>query len=161
MRFEYQVRPNSTFSAIFTAECGLWPVDYCQLFGGEAFKVYVRTLTANRRINSTARDFYSLYRLLKNLKRKLSSLFVGKGKRIIMKLLIEEFNFIFFTAESAWPVLNISKAATFWRILRHTFHSLVREITLLKGNLCIYKCFMCLKGNYTKCAPNGDGVILC
>ena len=81
MRFEYQVRPNSTFSAIFTAECGLRPVDFCQLFGGEAFKVYVRTLTANRRINSTARDFYSLYRLLKKLKRKLSFLFVGKGKR--------------------------------------------------------------------------------
>ena len=50
-----------------------------------------------------------------------------------MKLLIEEFNLIFFTAESAWPVLNVSKAATFWRILK----------------------------KITKCAPIGDGVILC
>ena len=42
LRFEYQVRLYSTFSAISTAECGLRPIDFCQFFGGEAFKVYKR-----------------------------------------------------------------------------------------------------------------------
>ena len=72
-------------------------------------------------INSTAWDFYSLYRLSKKPKRKLRFLFVGKGKRFIMELFIDEFNPIFFTVESAWPVLNATKAATFWRILKKNY----------------------------------------
>ena len=62
-------------------------------------------------INSTEWDFNSLYRLLKELKRKLSLLFVGKGKLFIMKMFFEEFNLIFFTAESAWPVLKCNQGS--------------------------------------------------
>ena len=35
-----------------------------------------------------------------------------------------------------------TKAPTFWRILRYIFYSIVKEITFLKWNLCIYKCFI-------------------
>ena len=38
-------------------------------------------------------------RLLRKFKRKLSFLFVGKGKLFITKLFFEEFNLIFFTVE--------------------------------------------------------------
>ena len=73
-------------------------------------------LTAKRQI------LYKLDgRLSEKLRRKLSFLFVGKGKRFIMKLFFEEFNLIFFTAESPWPVLNATKAATFWRILKKNY----------------------------------------
>ena len=50
-------------------------------------------------INSTAWDFHSLYRLWRKFKRKLSFLFVGKGKLFIMKLFFEEFKLICFTVE--------------------------------------------------------------
>ena len=36
LRFEYQDGPYVTFAAIFTAECGLRPIYFFQLFGGEA-----------------------------------------------------------------------------------------------------------------------------
>ena len=93
-------------------------------------------------MNSTAWDFYSLYRLLKKLKRKLGFLFAGKGKLFIMKLFFEEFNLIFFTAESAWTVQMQPRQRRFRRILRYIFYSMVKEITLLKGYLSIYKCFI-------------------
>ena len=51
-----------------------------------------------------------MYRLLKKLKRKLRFFFEGKGKLFIIKF-FEEFNLIFFTAESAWPVLKCSKGS--------------------------------------------------
>ena len=50
-------------------------------------------------INSTAWNFHSLYRLRRKFKRKLSFLFVGKGKLFIMKLFFEEFKLICFTVE--------------------------------------------------------------
>ena len=60
-----------------------------------------------------------------------------------MKLFFEEFNLIFFTAESAWPVLKCNQGSDVLENFEvHFFHSMVEEITLLKGNLCIYKCFI-------------------
>ena len=49
--------------------------------------------------DSTAWDFFSMYRLLRKFKIKLSFIFVGKWKLLIMKLFFEEFNLLFFTAE--------------------------------------------------------------
>ena len=86
------------------------------------------------------RDFDSLHSLLKKLKQKLSFLFVGKGKLFIMKLFFEEFNLIFFTAESAWPVLKCNQGN--FEVHFFIFYSMVKEITLLKGNLCIYECLI-------------------
>ena len=79
-------------------------------------------------------DFYSVYRLLKKLKRKLSFLFVGKGKLFIIYCSSRN-STLFSSLRSAWPVLK-------WRIWRYTFHSMVKEITFLRGNLCICKCFV-------------------
>ena len=52
-----------------------------------------------------------MYRLLKKLERKLSFLFEAKGKLFTTKLFFEEFDLIFFTAESAWPVLNCNQGS--------------------------------------------------
>ena len=82
-----------------------------------------------------------MYRLLKKLKRKLS-FFAGKGKHFIMKLFFEEFNLVFFTAESAWPVLKCNEGSEVLENFEVVFYSMVEEITLLKGNLCIFKCFI-------------------
>ena len=45
------------------------------------------------------RKIFTHCRLLRKFKRKLSFLFVGKGKLFITKLFFEEFNLIFFTVE--------------------------------------------------------------
>ena len=42
---------------------------------------------------------------------KHSSLFEGKGKLFTMKFFFEEFDLIFFTAESAWPVLKCNQGS--------------------------------------------------
>ena len=52
-----------------------------------------------------------MYRLLKKLKRKLSFLSEAKGKLFTMKLFFEEFDLIFFTAESAWPVVKCNQGS--------------------------------------------------
>ena len=98
-------------------------------------------LTGEFWINFTAWGFYSLYRLLIKCKRKLSFLVVGKGKFFIMKLFFEEFN-LFSSRWSACPVCfemqpRQRRFGEFWG-----FYSMVKEITFLKGNLCIYKCFI-------------------
>ena len=78
-------------------------------------------LTGEFWINSTAWDFYPLYhslkrlwlyRLLKKLKTKLSFVFffAGKGKLFIMQFFFAG-DLIFFTAESAWPVLNCNQGS--------------------------------------------------
>ena len=86
-------------------------------------------------------DFYSVYRLLKKLKRKLSFLFVGKGKLFI--IYCSSRNSPYFLHCGALGLFwNATKAATFWRIWRYTFYSMVKEITFLRGNLCICKCFV-------------------
>ena len=61
--------------------------------------IFVSSLVERRWIDSTTWDFYSLYRLLRKFKRKFSFLFVGKWKLFVMKLFVEEFNLLFFTAD--------------------------------------------------------------
>ena len=58
-------------------------------------------LPANRRILDKFNDvkFLFIVQVIEKLKRKLSFLFVAKGKPFIMKLFFEELNLIFFTAE--------------------------------------------------------------
>ena len=73
---------------------------------------------------------------------KKAQFFAGKGKHFIMKLFFEEFNLVFFTAESAWPVLKCNEGSDVLENFEIVFYSMVEEITLLKGNLCIFKCFI-------------------
>ena len=81
--------------------------------------------------------------VIEKAQKKAQFFFAGKGKRFIMKLFFEEFNLIFFTAESAWPVLKCNQSSDVLENFEvHFFYSMVEEITLLKGNLCIYKCFI-------------------
>ena len=62
-----------------------------------------------------------------------------------MELFFEEFNLLFFTAENAWPVLKFNQGSD---VLENCgvhfllYQFMVKEITLLKENLCIYKCFI-------------------
>ena len=88
-------------------------------------------LTGEFWIKSTAWDFFSLYRLLKKLKGKLSFLFVAKTKLFIMKLFFEEFSF--FTAESAWSILKCNKGSDILGNFEVIFYSIVKEITFWKG----------------------------
>ena len=71
LRFENPVRLYSTFFAVFTAECGLAVISFLSVS-------LVERITGEFWIDSTAWDFYSLYRLLRKFKRELSFLFVGK-----------------------------------------------------------------------------------
>ena len=55
-------------------------------------------------------DFYSVYRLLKKLKRKLSFLFVGKGKCFIIYCSSRN-STLFSSLRSAWPVLKCNQGS--------------------------------------------------
>ena len=62
-----------------------------------------------------------------------------------MELFFEEFNLLFFKAENAWPVSKFNQGSD---VLENfgvhflLYQFMVKEITLLKGNLCIYKCLI-------------------
>ena len=49
-----------------------------------------------------------------------------------MKLFFEEFN-IFFTAESAWPVLKCNQGSDIFENFEVVVYSVVKEITFWKG----------------------------
>ena len=49
--------------------------------------------------------------VIEKAQKKAQFYFAGKGKHFIMKLFFEEFNLIFFTAESAWPVLKCNEGS--------------------------------------------------
>ena len=55
-------------------------------------------------------DLYSVYRLLKKLKRKLSFLFVGKGKCFIIYCSSRN-STLFSSLRSAWPVLKCNQGS--------------------------------------------------
>ena len=78
-------------------------------------------------------------RLLRKFKRKLSFLFVGKGKLYIMKLFFEEFNLFFFTV-ACFEMQP--RRRRFWEFWGTFFYPMVKKIRFLKENLCIYKCFI-------------------
>ena len=77
----------------------------------------------------------------RKFKRMLSLLFVDKRELFAMKLSFEEFNLVFFTVDqSAWLVLNQTKAARFLKKLEvHSVYSMVKESTFLKGNFVFIK----------------------
>ena len=58
--------------------------------------------------------------------------FVKEGKLFIKKSSFEEFNLVFFTTERM----------VCFEIFRYILHSMAKTITFLKGNLCIFKCFI-------------------
>ena len=78
--------PSSTLQYLLCSFYGwMWSCGhfiFVSFFGGEALvlslSLYHYQITGEFWIDSTAWDFYSLYRLLRKFKRELSSLFVGK-----------------------------------------------------------------------------------
>ena len=77
-------------------------------------------------------------------KKMLNFLFVDKRELFAMKLSLEEFNLVFFTADqSASLSFEPTEAARFLKKLEvHYVYYMVKESTFLIGNLCIYKGFM-------------------
>ena len=75
-------------------------------------------------------------------KRMLSFLFVEKRKLFIKKSSFEEFNLVFFTAEPMVCFEMQPRQRSFCWIFRYILHSMAETITFLKGNLCIFKCFI-------------------
>ena len=86
LRFEYQVRLFSTFSAIFTAECGLRPIRFRQFFGGEAM------LPANRRIldKLDGVKFLFIVRVIEEAERKAKFSFYGLKKAFHYEIVLRE-----------------------------------------------------------------------
>ena len=102
-------------------------------------------LTGEFWIKSTGWDFYHCTGYWKSLKE--SSVFfswASKEKRFIMELFFEEFNLIFFTTENAWPVLKFNQGSDVlenFEVHFLLYQFMVKETTLLRGSLCIYKMF--------------------
>ena len=79
----------------------------------------------------------------RKFKRTLGFLFVDEGKLFIKKSSFEEFNLVFFTAERMVCFEMQPRQRSFCGIFRYIFlHSMAKTITFLKGNLCIFKCFI-------------------
>ena len=104
--------------------------------------IYLHSCDLNTQFDFTVpslRFFFFLKRLLRKLKRKLSFLFVGKGKLYIMKLFFEEFNLF----SSRWPVLKCNQGDNVFENFEVLFfYPMVKKNRFLKENLCIYKCFI-------------------
>ena len=69
------------------------------IFGGEVIEKVQKKAQFSFSLVERCRKIFIHCRLLRKFKRKLSFLFVGKGKLFIKKLFFEEFNLIFFTVE--------------------------------------------------------------
>ena len=79
----------------------------------------------------------------RKFKRMLSFLFVEEGRLVIEKLSFEEFSLVFFTTERMVCFeMQPCKQWSFCWIFRYILHSMAKTITFLKGNLCIFKCFI-------------------
>ena len=72
-------------------------LEFLRLNVGFGHFIFVSSLV--ERPSTMLREISIHCRLLRKFKRKLSFLFVGRGKLFIMKLFFEEFDLIFFTAE--------------------------------------------------------------
>ena len=71
--------------------------------------------------------------------------FWGQRKVLSCKITFEDFDLFSFTADrSASLFWTATKSATFFKNFPVTYilHIILKESTLLKGNLCIYKCFI-------------------
>ena len=94
--------PTSTWQYLLCSFYGwMWSSFFSVLWwrGVSKLKLICYQLWGEFWKDSTAWDFYAMYRLLRKFKIKLSFIFVGKWKLLIMKLFFEEFNLLFFTAE--------------------------------------------------------------
>ena len=91
-------------------------------------------LPANRRILDKIKIFS--VQVIEKAQKKLSFLFVGKGKLFIKDC--SSRNSLHCRARGLFR--NATKAVTFYIILR--FCTLWSRNYFLKGNLCIYKCFI-------------------
>ena len=78
----------------------------------------------------------------KKFKRMLSFLFVEEGELFIKKLSFEEFKLVFFSTERMVCFEMQPRQWSFCWIFRYILHSMAKTITFLKGNLCIFKCFI-------------------
>ena len=72
----------------------------------------------------------------------LSFLFVEEGELFLKKSSFEEFNLVFFTAEHMVCFEMQPRAAKFLLNFQVLFALYGQEITFLKGNLCIFQCFI-------------------
>ena len=96
----------------------------------------LQMLQPNRRIldKFEGARFLFILQVIEKVQKKAQFSFCGQRKSLHHKIVLRGIQPYF---------LHGGKAATFWRILRrYIFDSMVKEITLLKGNLCIYKCFI-------------------
>ena len=133
---------SSTFSAILTAECGLRPIRFCQFFGEEA-SAYVTGQQAN--FGLTRRREISIHCTGYGESSKESSVFFLWAKESFsLWNCSSRYSTLFASQWSAWPVLKCNQGSKVFVefCMRYIFYSMVREITFLKGNLCIYKCFI-------------------
>ena len=65
---------------------------------------------------------------IEKTQKKAQFSFCEQRKLFIMKLFFEEFN-IFFTAESAWPVLNCNQGSDILENFEVIFYFIAKEIT--------------------------------
>ena len=112
----------STFSAIFTAECGLRPNHFCQFFGGKAFVCAVE-LPSNRRIldklDGVIMKFLFCVQVIEKAQKKAQFSFVGKGKLFIIDRSSRN-STLFSSLRSAWPFSEMQprqrRFGEFWGI---------------------------------------------
>ena len=85
---------------------------------------------------------------------------MSKGKLFITKLFFEEFNLIFFTAESAWPVLKCNQGSDVLENFEVNFLHCGQGNYVVKRNLMYIQMFhirfnsfwyRCLKKNFKMC----------
>ena len=73
-------------------------------------------------------------------KRILSCLLVEKQKLSARKIDFNDFDQVFYTVELLSCFEMQTRQRSLQRIFRKAFYIMAREITLSKGNFCIYKC---------------------
>ena len=70
---------------------------------------------------------------------------MGKGKLLILKFVLRGIQPYFLHGGALGPVLKCNQGSDVLEDFELHFYSMVKEITFLKGNLCIYKCFIDVK----------------
>ena len=73
-------------------------------------------------------------------KRILSCLLVEKQKLSARKIDFNDFDQVFYTVELLSCFEMQTRQRSLQRIFRKAFYIMAREITVSKGNFCIYKC---------------------
>ena len=102
-------------------------------------------LPANRRILDKLDGvrFQFILQVIEKSSKEGSVFFLGAKESFSLRNCSSRNSTLFSSRRRALGLFwNVTKAATFWRILRYIFYTVAKEITLLKGTLCIYKCFI-------------------